>query len=104
MKSYKAIVFLDTGGDILTVDTIEYKGSFWLVPGWLVAQDGSGQTPHYMIQLDSIRHQRQIGNPVADFVVEEPIPKSVFLGQGSAPGFVVEVLPGIQPPPQSKPH
>ena len=78
MKIFKTMLTSD--GNIQFMDTIEYEGKMWLVPEWLDSISLRVSTPLRIIGLDAFVHQKMPGNP-ADFLVELPIPKSVFEGQ-----------------------
>lgn len=80
-------------------DIIEYRGQFWIVPEWLVNTSLGVQRPTRIVSLATIRHSRTPGKP--EFVVEDPIPISVFEGRTESPkasGFVVQEMPDIQFP------
>jgi hypothetical protein len=80
-------------------DVIEYKGQFWIVPEWLVNTSQGVQRPARIVSLATRRHSRSRGNP--EFVVDDPIPISVFEGRTESPeasGFVVQEMPDIEFP------
>jgi hypothetical protein len=59
---------------------IEHEGDFWLVPGWIESDVEEYIAPERMISLKGLSYQdlRKRPNRPADFVVQTPIPKSVF--------------------------
>jgi hypothetical protein len=82
--AYKATVIINNYGvhEVHMVDVIEYEGRFWLVPEWLDNRAQKTTTPVRIISFDRVAHHRMKGmNP--EFVVEFPIPKSVFEGRPS---------------------
>lgn len=81
-KILKTLAFFSDikNGIIYRVDTIEYKGTYWLVPGWLDNPAGGWRIPERIIRLDILPYQESPGGP-ADFVLNSGIPKSVFDGQ-----------------------
>jgi hypothetical protein len=97
----KATIIVQSDGlhHIEIMDVIEFEGQFWLVPEWLDNTSLEVTMPVRIISLATIRHSRSAGYP--EFVVEDPIPKSVFDGLIQSPearGFVVRERPDIRFP------
>ena len=67
-------------GVIYRVDTIEYAGRTWLVPGWVDNPKEGWRTPERIICLDVLAHQKTPGG-LADFLLCSGTPKAVFEGQ-----------------------
>lgn len=82
MTALTAMVILsDEDGkncEIHDVDVIEFEGRAWLVPEWLDYRDAKVTMPARIVLLDVIPHSRMKASP--QFVVNGPIPKSVFAG------------------------
>ena len=82
MTALTAMVILsdDDGENGVThnVGVIEFEGQAWLVPEWLDYPDAKVTMPARIVLLDVIPHRRGEGSP--QFVVNGPIPKSVFAG------------------------
>jgi hypothetical protein len=77
--AYKATVIINNAGvyEVQMVDVIQYEERFWLVPEWLDNHAEKISMPVRIISFDQVAHHRMKGtNP--EFVVECPIPKSVF--------------------------
>ena len=82
MKIYKAMVFLDTpDGAIYQMDVIQHDGRFWLVPMWIESPSEGWKKPARIICLDTLKHQKSIGSPTADFVLNVPLSKAVCDGR-----------------------
>jgi hypothetical protein len=85
---------------ICKVDVIEHDGGFWLVPEWLDMPAQGVTMPRRIIPLARVSHQRNDGiDP--EFVVNDPIPKSVFDGLAQsqiADKYGVQELPEIRIP------
>lgn len=98
LKIYKTMLFFsdDTQGNIYKVDTIEYKGKFWLVPEWIDMPQEGLTMPARIILLDILNHQNTIGSAIGDFVLSDGIPKAVFDGKQSGGQYVVIERPDIQ--------
>jgi hypothetical protein len=67
--------------EIHICDVISHEGQFWLVPEWLDSQDGKWTKPARIVPLATMPHQQGTGYP--EFVVNDPIPKSVLFGRPS---------------------
>ena len=93
---YKVILktMVVSGNEMIYVDTISYRGQNWLVPYWLNKRGEEGRTPERMILLDSIPHQMTPDAPNHDFLVNNPIPRSVLEGK-STDGYDVIELPDM---------
>ncbi len=104
MKVLKGTVCIsddpELGTTICKIDAIEYDGKIWLVPEWLDKLGEGWSMPVRIICLDTLQHQRiASGNP--DFVVNNPIPKSVLDGKippQSDTLYVVVENPNIKVP------
>lgn len=83
MTALKAMVILSDddgkGGQIHSVDVIEFEGKAWLVPEWLDSPDAKVTMPARIVLLDSLKHSRGEASP--QVVVDDPIPKSIFDGR-----------------------
>jgi hypothetical protein len=78
-KIYKTMLI--SGGGIQMMDTIEFEGAFWLIPEWLVSPDRKQMRPLRGVSLQTIPHQDLGEKQKAQrFVVNGPIPESVFRG------------------------
>ena len=58
------------------VDTIEYAGSYWLVPIWFDTPDGKSKAPARMVYLNMLPHQK--GTVGHDFVLNSPLPNWIY--------------------------
>jgi hypothetical protein len=101
LKIYRAtlVIRIDDTHHVAFMDVIEFEGKFWLVPEWLDNASLGVSMPVRIISLEKIRHSRSAGHP--EFVVDDPIPKSVSDGPiqpAEAHGFVVKERPAIQFP------
>ncbi|WP_157158778.1 hypothetical protein [Bradyrhizobium genomosp. III] len=101
MTVRRATLIIQEGAvcQVAFMDVVEFDGQFWLVPEWFENISLGVMRPVRIISLATIRHTRSPGNP--EFVVEDPIPKSVFDGLTQLPearGFDVRELPAIQFP------
>lgn len=81
MKIFKTMLSLEGEAIIYQIDTIEYEGKMWLVPRWLEASSEGWKRPERIICLDELRHQRGSSGIPADFILNDPIPRSVLLDQ-----------------------
>jgi len=81
MEIYKTTVQFIEDGQIVDVDTIEYKDMMWLVAIWNEIPEAGLTMPARIICLDVLPHQRIESGDPADFVVNAPLPKSVFDGE-----------------------
>jgi hypothetical protein len=91
------LFFLDSGNKLLTGDTIEHAGEWWLVPAWNITQDGRERQPQRMIALApfGLNPSRFAGH---DWTTSKPIPKDLIEGPGlpdAASGFRVLILPDL---------
>jgi hypothetical protein len=73
------------------VDTIFHEGAWWLVASWLQANATGERTPERLVRLTGLRHEEVAGQPYR-FLLNSPIPKSVFDGQAQA-GYVAATFP-----------
>lgn len=88
------------GRDILTVDTIEHEGLLWLVPNWTERPDLKLMRPERIILLSTLRHSPH-GDLAHDYVLHDPLPKSLLYGpnpKSAGPQYVVEMHPEILVP------
>jgi hypothetical protein len=89
----KFSVLIVSGPNVLTSDGIAHEGKLWIVPKWLVFEDGTTR-PEIMIRFDNLQHQnRSLG--LREYTINDPIPKSVLDGSPSE-GF--EILSGNDTP------
>lgn len=97
---YRTVVGL--GSSILTVDTIKVGGHFWLVPTWLEHPTENWKMPERIVLLDWLQHQPMGGSKTvgqAQFLVNEPVPKSLFddaRPSSKDPRHVVHLQPNIR--------
>lgn len=89
-----AKTMLTMGGGIYRMDSIEHEGVRWLVPNWILSQDGRHMRP-----IRIIRPLSQPFEPFGkEFLLSFPIPKSVSNGvvpQGQEALFEVVENPAI---------
>jgi len=69
--------------EIVLTDVVEHEGQFWLVPEWFENSVLKVRKPTRLIGIAKLRHQRSKTYP--EFVVEDPIPKSVFFDEAIPP-------------------
>ena len=94
-------------GNIHRCDTIEYEGGLWLVPYWIENISEGYKSPVRIIRMDTLQFQRISGFGDSDFLLNDPIPKSVLDGQTHKQGsfsFVVVESPDIRVPIPSRNH
>lgn len=85
------------GSTIDLMETIEFEGSFWLVPQWVLSRGDKYIRPLRIISLATIPHQR-VDGPDYQFVVNSPIAKGVLLGhppKGQEKLYVIRENPEI---------
>lgn len=104
MKIYKTIVAIsgdpEYHGQILRMDTIQYEGQMWLVAMWLDSPSEGFSVPERIICLDTLPHHISSFEN-ADFVLNDPIPKSVLDGrvpEKSEFEYVVKERPNLKVP------
>jgi hypothetical protein len=102
MEIYRANLIIQTGAahDNEIMDVIEFAGQFWLVPEWLDNAALGVTMPARMISLAPIGHN-QLTAGIKYFVIEDPIPRSIFDGsipEAEARGFVLIDRPPVQFP------
>jgi hypothetical protein len=97
MAIYRATIIIETDGThtIEQMDVIEFDGQFWLVPEWFDNPSLGVTVPARIISLAAIPHYHLIDS--SQFVVENPISRSIFEGEEDR-GFVVLERPAIQFP------
>ena len=93
----RTMLFLDEGATILTVDTIEHAGEWWLVTGWNKDLARGIQQPARMIALAPLnpKPSKFAGH---DWAVWTPVSKALLHGPGlpdKASGFRVLILPDL---------
>jgi hypothetical protein len=89
-KLFKVIVAFEDGV-MCSCDAVEYEGAAWLVPKWLPYPNEGYAKPERMIRLDQFQYQR-LDPPAAgpgpfaraDFLVTDPLPKTLFVGELSS--------------------
>ena len=84
---------------VIEIDTIKHDGKMWLVPEWIEGPTEGLTMPARIICLDTLRHQAMPENNPADFVVNDPIPKTILGGQSPPEAesrYVVIERPDIQ--------
>ena len=84
---------------VIKIDTIKHDGRMWLVPGWIEGPTAGFLMPKRIVCLDRLRHQAMPKNHSADFVVNDPVPKTVLDGQRPPKAesrYVVIERPDIQ--------
>ena len=81
-KVLKTLLFFseDEKGIIYRIDTIEYVGKIWLVPGWIDNPKEGWRIPERIICLNILSYEETPGGS-ADFLLNGGIPKSVFEGK-----------------------
>ena len=92
MKIEKATVGNDEDGALFQCDVIEWEGALWLVPAWLENPDEGWMTPSRIIQIDGLKFQRTPGGPFGDYIINEPVPKSVLEGRPNESGKEIVVI------------
>ena len=80
MKVLKTLAPIEGTNRIDKIDTIEHEGKFWLVPQWLDIPAEGWTMPARIILLDTLRHQRLEPGGLADFLLNDPLPKAVLEG------------------------
>lgn len=94
---YRATFIASDG--IYTVNVIFWEGDFWLVPQWLDNPSEKWSKPARIIRLNSIPHQKCLGNQRGDFLIPPSVPKAAIFGPypyaGPLPVVLVEA-PDIQ--------
>jgi hypothetical protein len=85
LKILRAQLVIEDNGvhHIAFMDVIEHEAQFWLVPDWLENPALKERRPTRLVGLAKLRHSRTAGRP--EFVVEDPIPKSVFYEKAIPP-------------------
>ncbi len=86
MRVFKVgVSFSDAPANIYRFDGIEYDGKVWIVPRWLDPPGTEKTRPTRIILLDKLKHQKlKPGHPFGDYLVNEPIPKSVLYDEISS--------------------
>lgn len=84
-KVFTTLVSIDDSNELNHCDTIEWKGKKWLVPKWLVAPTEGWKKPERIICLDNLKHQKIGAGFGADYLLNDPLPRSVVEGRGPSP-------------------
>lgn len=98
MKILKALVSFEDDNGLYHSDAIERDGTYWLVPHWVGTQPGAKQTPVRLVGLVKFPFQLTPGNPMADLVLNMPIPRGVYDGRvppSETSGLVVIETPDL---------
>jgi hypothetical protein len=99
MQIKTAMVGNAEGGELWKCDVIEHEGDLWLVPTWLENKDEGWMTPARIVRLTGLQFQTTAeGSWMGDYVLNEPIPKSLFEGRPPEQGekYVVVERPDIR--------
>ncbi len=91
MQIKKAMVGNAEGNEIWQCDTIEHEGQLWLVPEWLQCLEEGWMTPARIIRLTGLKFQTTPDGKFGDYVLNEPIPKSVLQGASAQSGKYEDV-------------
>ena len=77
---FKTLVFGEWKKGYKLFDTIEYRGGFWLVPGWIETRRQGWLAPVRLIRLSRPIQFEDVGanNPGHQFLVNVPLPKQLF--------------------------
>ena len=99
---YRAVVFIDDDElEVRKMDVVLYRDKYWLVPSWLESTTSKVQRPERLILLDTFQHQKCIGSPAGDFVVNDALPRALVDGADPSlvgPQYVVIDSPEIEFP------
>lgn len=102
MKILRTLLAVEgAGASFFHMDTIEYEGKFWLGPLWLEVPSEGYKRPAHIVCLDSLKHQKMIGSPLADFVLSGPLPKAAHEArapQSPKPEYVLIENPPVHVP------
>lgn len=84
---------VDIDGRIEDVDTVEYAGGLWLVPGWK-SDVGRWRRPSHLIRIDTLPHQEDRSG---HYRLKVPLPRDLFDPNFSVwswvPGYEVGLPP-----------
>lgn len=93
MEVFKTLATFDDAeeGFVIAMDTIHFRGQWWLVRSWLVANATGERVPEKLIRptMDAFR---ETGMRTPRFELNTAIPKTVLDGN-AAPGFEVAYYP-----------
>lgn len=99
MNILQALVIIESNGDLVYVDAIEYEGGIWLVPNWLENISEKTSSPQRIIRMDTLAHQVMEPGHDHQFVVNTPIPEYMFDDQ--LPRKIDPIFEIIENPPLS---
>ena len=77
-KVYKATVAFSGTAKFAKCDVVMHEGQPWLVARWLHNATTGESQPIRLIPLRRLKHQATPGGKFGDYVVNAPIPKSLF--------------------------
>ena len=96
MKIYKTLLRVAGESRLMTCDTIEYQGKFWLVPGWLAGPTKGTERPSMLIGLPTGLPLTKPGPEYdEDFVLPTLLSKETLAGHGGAQGYTVIHAPHL---------
>jgi len=93
MKILTAMVSFAGENGIYHSDAIEKDGKIWLVPDWIGDASTPKKWPIRLIGISGVKHQKSIGSPLGDIIVNVPISRAVYEGRvppTKESGLVVE--------------
>jgi len=76
--NFKRTMVLTREGSVGTFDTIEYEGALWFVTKWMHSRSAGAQRPERIVRLDRHDLAPAPDHPGIDFLLQSPVPKSVF--------------------------
>lgn len=65
-------------GETITIDTVFYRGEYWLVTAWLDYHEEKAAKPARMLRVEKAELSRLPPNAPADFRLTRPIPTAVL--------------------------
>lgn len=90
MKIMKACLAMkDEDGKTYICDVIRWKKAYWLVPEWLDAASEGWSTPARIVLLGPLQFQQVRNCEEYQFLVNEPVPRSILEG---APTKLTQVI------------
>ncbi len=79
-------VMIPSGSAMYAAEAIEYGGRVLIVAEWLTNPSLGLKKPRYSIPLDTLAHQNLVGTDAPyHYVVNQPLPRSLFDGTATAP-------------------
>lgn len=95
MEVFKTYLFIDghDEGYPYLIDTIFYKGEWWLVSSWLYNDSATQQIPERLVRLTGLEFEDISGHQYR-FLLKNSIPKSVLDGKPQN-GYVVSMYPAL---------